>query len=346
MAGLWAARIRRFAGAASLAGAVALCSLPASAAASSGGTLKGTLQLTGSSDFVVQTSGRAHGVMATLVTAANRLAAKNYPYVWGGGHAQAGVASVGQKGPGYNGHRRGFDCSGSVAAVLAAANLWPAGAGVPGDAGVISELRAAHLIARGAGRGPVQVTLYDDPGVHIFMSVGGRVFGTSAGGSEANSKGGPGWIDGSTPDVSSHSYHRYHVLPSVLRSRVTGQSFAFHFGSLAGLAAEFQPGQPISVTYRQTAYGTLVATGIAYPGATSATGTVTSVAIDGSTVTIQLPSGSSLTLAAGTLSTLLGGLSSGDSVTVTYSNAAGTLTLRTLQVTQPALGGGGGSSGS
>jgi hypothetical protein len=168
------------------------------------------------------------------------------------------------------------------------------------------------------------------------------VFGTSAGGAAGNSKGGPGWIDGSTPDVFSHRYRRYHVLPSVLRSRISGQSFGFRYGSLLSLVGQFQAGEPISVKYRQTAYGTLVATAVAYPNATTAAGTVTAVAPDGTSITVQVgDSGPSVTLATGALSTLLSGVSLGDAVTVTYSQAADALTLRTLQVSGQASGGGG-----
>ena len=55
------------------------------------------------------------------------------------------------------------------------------GSGVPNDAGVISYLRQRGEIAPGAGDGPQEVTLYDDPDVHIFMNINGRFFGTSDG---------------------------------------------------------------------------------------------------------------------------------------------------------------------
>jgi hypothetical protein len=318
-----------------LAGLLTLCAaglLPISAAASSGtSTYTGTVQLVGPADFVVHHAGRSRGVISALEAAANRLGAKDYPYVWGGGHAQAGIASVGIKGPGHNGRRRGFDCSGSVAAVLVAGGLWPTGGSVPGDASVISELRSWHLIAPGAGSGPGQVTLYDDPGVHIFMSIGGRFFGTSAGGDSGDSKGGPGWLDGSTPNAFSRQYKRYHFRPSVLRSRIAGQSVAFRTGALYGLIGQFQPGEPISVGYRQTRYGTLVATSVSYPGASSLTGTVTAVAPDGSSLTVEAPSGAQTTIQTGTLASLvLGSVASGDSVTVTYSASGGIFTLRTI----------------
>jgi hypothetical protein len=305
-------------------------SLPAAAGATTS-TVRGTLQLLGSSDFVVQTAGRARGVPEALTSTANRLAAKDYPYVWGGGHAQAGVPSIGIKGPGHNGRRRGFDCSGSVAAVLAGANLWPAGDGVPGDAGVISELRSWHMLARGAGHGPTQVTLYDDPGVHIFMSINGRFFGTSAGGGEGDPRGGPGWLDGSTPDAFSPTYKRYHLLSSVVHGQISGQSIGFRTGPLEKLVAQFQVGEPMSVSYQATRYGTLVATGVAYPGASSLTGTVTGVAQGGSSMTIQPASGTAITLSSGTLSDLVAGsVVTGDTVTVTYSSVGGADTLRTI----------------
>ena len=151
----------------------------------------GTITSTGSYSFTVQTPGRPTGVLAALTTAANKITAEDYPYVWGGGHGEAGIASVGEKGPGYNGKRRGYDCSGSVAAVLSGAGLWPAGAGVPNDAGVIQYLRQHGEIAPGAGDGPGEVTLYDDPGVHIFMNINGRFFGTSDGGGGGDKQGRP-----------------------------------------------------------------------------------------------------------------------------------------------------------
>jgi hypothetical protein len=308
--------------------------LPALAGAS---VVQGKLQLVGGADFVVQTPGRPRGVTRALISTANRLAAGDYPYVWGGGHAQAGVASVGSRGPGHNGRRRGFDCSGSVAAVLAGANLWPAGSGVPGDAGVISELRSWHLIASGAGQGPTEVTLYDDPGVHIFMNINGRFFGTSAGGDAGNPRGGPGWLDGSTPDAFSHAYRRYHLLSSALHGQVSGQSIAFRPGALQPVVAQFQVGEPISVSYRMTRYGTLLATSVAYPGALALTGTVSQIASDGSNLTVQPASGSSVTLSSGALATLVAGtVSTGETVSVTYSAAGATDTLRTITAATPA----------
>ena len=38
------------------------------------------------------------------------------------------------------------------------------------------------MIAPGVGKGPLEVTLWDHPTVHIFMNIDGRFFGTSDGG--------------------------------------------------------------------------------------------------------------------------------------------------------------------
>ncbi|HET9719869.1 MAG TPA: hypothetical protein VFP55_07325 [Solirubrobacteraceae bacterium] len=320
-----------------LSASLAALALPAGAGATTGGaTLQGKLQLLGGSDFVVQTAGRPRGVTRALIATANSVTASDYPYVWGGGHAQVGVPSVGSRGPGHNGRRRGYDCSGSVAAVLAGANLWPAGSSVPSDSGVISELRAWHTIARGAGHGPTQVTLYDDPGVHIFMSIDGRFFGTSAGGPAGDSRGGPGWLDGPAPDAFSPRYRRYHMVSSVLHDRVSGQSVAFRTGALQSLVSQFQVGEPIDVSYRATQYGTLVAAAVSYPGASPLAGTVTSVAVDGSSLTVQPASGPAVTLSGGTLAGLVAGtVLAGNSVSLTYSSAGGLDTLRTIVVSPP-----------
>ena len=90
-------------------------------------------------------------MVSALTGAANRVTAQDYPYVYGGGHEQVGVASIGIPGPGYNGHRIGYDSSGALAAVLVAGGLWPAGTGVPSEAGMIAQLRAEHRIAPGSG---------------------------------------------------------------------------------------------------------------------------------------------------------------------------------------------------
>lgn len=224
------------------------------------GVVKGTVSAVSSSQLVIQTSGPQTGVINQLIAAAGRITREDYPYVYGGGHAHAGRASIGIPGPGYNGHRRGFDCSGSVAAVLAAGGLWPAGSGVPGDAGMISELKSWGLIARGIAQGPVGVTLYDDPGQHIFMSIDGRFFGTSDGAGGGDPRGGAGWLNDGAWDAFSSTYRRYHFLRSALKGTASaGHSVAFQ---LQTQDSTLTVGQKVWVHYQELAAGTLLATSV------------------------------------------------------------------------------------
>jgi hypothetical protein len=281
----------------------------------------GTITSTGSYSFTVQTAGRPSGILAAVTTAANKITGEDYPYVWGGGHGQAGIASVGEKGPGYNGKRRGYDCSGSVAAVLSGAGLWPAGAGVPNDAGVIQYLRQHGEIAPGAGDGPGEVTLYDDPGVHIFMNINGRFFGTSDGGGGGDRKGGPGWLDDGAWDAQSAHFRRYHFVPSVLKATTdAGYTLAFQFGPGLSLP-ELPTGASVQVAYRTTNQGTMVAESVTPVGELTAAGTITAHNRSGTSFTIKRKSGPTLRLpATGQLTQALlnGQLAVGDSVLVTY----------------------------
>jgi hypothetical protein len=281
----------------------------------------GTLTASSSYSFTVQTAGRATGVLAAMTTTANKITGEDLPYVWGGGHGQVGIASVGEKGPGYNGKRRGYDCSGSVAAVLAGAGLWPAGAGVPNDAGVIQYLRQHGEIQPGAGDGLGAVTLYDDPGVHIFMNINGRFFGTSDGGGGGDRKGGPGWLDDGAWDAHSARFRRYHLVPSALKGTTdAGLLVAFQTGAGVSLPV-LPPGTQVRVVYKTTDQGTMVAQSVTPVGEMTASGTVTTFAANGSSFTIHRRSGPMLTLpATGQLTqALLGGqLVPGDTVSVTY----------------------------
>lgn len=182
---------------AALLGALAL-SVPAAAGARAAelpappaATVSGSITALGGSWFSLQSAGQRIGVINALAAAATQITNADTPYVWAGGHAEAGVPSTGSARPRKTRRIAGFDCSGAVAAVLAGAGLWPAGAGVPADKGVISELLAEHLITPGLSRAPAAVTLYDDPGVHIFMNIDGRFFGTSDGGGGGERPAGP-----------------------------------------------------------------------------------------------------------------------------------------------------------
>lgn len=322
--------------------AACMLGLPAAAWADS---VTGTVSVVGASAFTVQTPGRAVGVIAALTSAANRVTQNDYPYVYGGGHAEAGIASVGIKGPGYNGRRVGYDCSGSVAAVLARAGLWPAGQGVPNDAGIVAELLHQGMIARGAGTGPVEVTLYDQPGVHIFMNIDGRFFGTADGGGGGNPRGGAGWLDDGAPDASSSAYRRYHVLPAYLRASTNAShSVTFQLAQWGSPPGVLAVGEKVQVSYSQTRSGTLVATAVAYPGSATVSGVVSEVAGDGSSLTLQEGDGSTLTFATGGATQLLNGVVVGDTVQLTYVSTAAGLSAVALAVTGTPAGVGSDSS--
>ncbi len=284
--------------------------------------------------LTIQTGGRLVGVINALSATANKIGGRDYPYVYGGGHAEAGVASIGIRGPGYNGRRIGFDCSGSVAAVLAGAGLWQPGSGVPNDAGIIHQLLQAKLIARGAGTAPDEVTLYDDPGVHIFMNINGRFFGTSDGGG-GDPKGGPAWLNDGAPDAWSRLYKRYHVVPSVLRNKTSyGQSYSVQAGADPAVEYGAEPGEQVQISYTETAAGSMTATAIQYAGETTVAGTVTAIAPDGSSLTIQTPAGQTVALSTSLVASLISGVQVGDGIQVSYStDPSGLLVPHALQVT-------------
>ncbi len=326
--------IRRFAASCALSLALLIPSVATASSARvvAGGSATGTVTALSGSSFTIQTAGRRVGVVNAMTTAASTITEDDYPYVYGGGHAQAGIASVGIKASRHNGHRKGYDCSGSVAAVLAGAGLWPPGGGVPNDAGIIATLRQARLIVPGVGQGAVEVTLYDHPGVHIFMNIDGRYFGTSDGGGGGNPRGGAGWLDDGAPDASSRAYKPYHFVSSVLRSSTTaGHIVSFALGALTTPVA-LELGDQVQVTYQETSAGSLLATAIVYPGSTTVSGTVGTVASDGSSFTLQTTSGEILTLAVPN-PTLSQSLTAGDTLQVTYTSSGGTLTAREVTIT-------------
>jgi hypothetical protein len=286
------------------------------------------------SSFTIQTSSRGMGVLNAMTAAANRITKSDYAYVYGGGHARAGTASIGIKGPGYNGTRAGFDCSGSVGAVLAGAGVWPAGTGVPADNGIISQLLAEHLIARGVGTGAQEVTLWDRPGVHIFMNIDGRFFGTSDGGASNPSQrhGGAGWLSDGAPDTFSGAFHPYHLLPSVLRGRTTyGPTLTLAAAPDTTVLDGLSVGDRVRVAYSENHRGVFIAQTIAYLGATAVTGILADVADDGSSLQVTVGT-RPLTLSTGGNGGLLAGAQTGDRVRVSYTRSAGTLTAHALTV--------------
>lgn len=229
--------------------------------------------------------------------------------------------------------------------MLAGAGLWPAGAGVPNDAGIVSALLHQQLIARGVGKGPVEVTLYDRPEVHIFINIDGRFFGTSDGAGGGNPNGGAGWLDDGAPDASHSVYHAYHLLPRVLRGS-TNAGHIMSFQLSGGLPLDVLVGDQVRVGYDETRAGNLVATAVGLPGASAESGVVSSISADGSSFTIASASGTQ------TFSTpdpsLVENLEVGDTVEVTYTSSSSVLTARSITVTAyapPSAPGGSGDGG-
>jgi hypothetical protein len=277
------------------------------------------------SSFTIRVGGRHMPIVRALTAAADVVTQGDYPYVYGGGHAQAGTASIGIKGPGYNGRRIGFDCSGSVGAVLAGAGVLPAGMAVPNDAGIIAELRQQKLIARGVGHGPNAVTFWDKPGVHIFMSINGRDFGTSDGGAgnPAQRHGGAGWLQDGAPDAANPAFRPYHlVAPELNATTVYGPTLTFQVGGADDLLAGVVLGDNLHVSYTQNSRGALTASEIAFAGARTVTATITAVADDGSSVTVQTAGGQTMTLTPADPH-LFDWVGVGDNVAVTYTPGAG-----------------------
>ncbi|HTW11460.1 MAG TPA: hypothetical protein VME01_01845 [Solirubrobacteraceae bacterium] len=273
-----------------LAAAIAISALcGASAQAAQTGQVAGTIIAVTPDQFTIQTPGKPVGVLNALTSAATRIAAQDLPYVWGGGHGQAGVASIGERGgSGYNGKRIGYDCSGAVAAVLVAAGLWPQGSGVPNDAGMISYLRKQKLIAPGAGTGPTEVTLYDNPGVHIFMNIDGRFWGTSDGAGGGDAKGGPGWLDDGAWDAASKSFRRYHFVTAALKAKTTaGYSLTFYTPDASMLIPTTGVGAKVNVTYATSKFGTMIASDVAYTSQSLAVGAVTAIGAGNTSFTVQ-----------------------------------------------------------
>jgi hypothetical protein len=233
------ARLPRFTLAAALV-CVTVFGLAAAGAVAATSTITGTIVATHPADFIIRTEGSNGGKLNQMVSYADKLEAKNYPYVFGGGHAKVGVAS--------GGRAKGFDCSGVVAAVLAAGGLWPKGSSVPGDAGVVQQLMKDKLIATGPASGPYQIALFDKPGKDIQMKIGGRFFGTGVG-----SRGGAGWLDDGI--LGFPGYKEYHVLPSVLHEHSSdGNYMTFSFGSAGSqetIADEVTVGAKVQVSYAE-----------------------------------------------------------------------------------------------
>ena len=105
-----------------------------------------------------------------VAAAADRLDRMRLPYVWGGGHVT----------PAPDNPFPGLDCSSSVSWVLQHAGL------------SLPTMVAGDFMSYGQPGPGKQVTIYANPG-HVFMSIGGRFFGTSGFGHPAAGTG-PAWF--------------------------------------------------------------------------------------------------------------------------------------------------------
>jgi hypothetical protein len=115
--------------------------------------------------------------------AANDINSRHYNYEWGGGHNATGTPTSGHGANG-SGPGVGYDCSGSLSAVLMAA-------------GWLSAPQTASQFMHGPGQagdgGPNSVTWWASP-KHVICRVGTEYFGTSL---QYNPGGGAGWFHAS-----------------------------------------------------------------------------------------------------------------------------------------------------
>lgn len=159
-------------------------------------------------------------VLSAMISAAATINNQNLPYKWGGGHAQIGTPSNGIPGgsAGSAGPPPGYDCSGSVAAVLKAGGLMAVNS-IGNDTAVIAQLQSEGVLANGQGSGSAECTLFDNPGIHIYMRLNGKYWGSAAGGALPDNGAGIGWISRGGPEAG---FRVYHIPPSILALQASG----------------------------------------------------------------------------------------------------------------------------
>jgi hypothetical protein len=167
-----------------------------------------------------------------MISEAATISNRNYPYAWGGGHASAGKPSSGGEGVGGTGPNViGFDCSGSVAAVLAAGGVISVGSSV-GSSGEFGHYQSS---ATASGPAPSNanpsVSVYYNS-THAWMTINGQYFST---GWNKNPKGGAGW-GGKNPSEwpsASGSYESFHFTTAFLNEPFTSKAPPLTGGSTA-----------------------------------------------------------------------------------------------------------------
>jgi hypothetical protein len=135
------------------------------------------------------------GRMAALLREADRISAKDFPYVWGGGHVQPAPDPD---------HTTGYDCSGAVSRLVQAA-------GYPYSTADTTLLEQLWKLPRGPGK----VTVFlkaTGPQAHVFVSIrtGGRLryWGTSG---FARPNGGAGWFTQAPGAGYLRGFVQYHL---------------------------------------------------------------------------------------------------------------------------------------
>lgn len=185
---------------------------------------------TGGGNQVTNASDPKSGsLMSAIINSADSISAANFPYVWGGGHTSIGVPDKGDVGAdGNTGAFIGYDCSGSVSAVLGAAGLLQS---PESTQGMIQALGKYAVAGRGSGN--PEVTIWINPATHVFLEINGQYWGTSIGmgaspnhtnGRENNASSGPTWWKkgSSAPDTSS--FTPYHIPRTYLATPTTSSA--------------------------------------------------------------------------------------------------------------------------
>jgi hypothetical protein len=106
----------------------------------------------------------------------------------------------------------------------------------------------------------------------------------------------------------------------------------FDLANLAALAGQFQTGESVKVTYTERQSGLMVATAVTTPHGGTASGTVTALAPDGSTFTIQKSGGKTVTFSTSQDPALSQIIAVGASVRVAYTRHGSTLDARLVTV--------------
>lgn len=154
-----------------------------------------------------------------MISRASEISNKNYPYAFGGGHPHVGTPSMGTEHESGGSFVNGFDCSGSVLAVLAAGGFVPTGSsfGTSGEMGHVY----GNIGKPGPGPKGKGVTIYWNA-EHEWMTINGRYFST---GWNKNPNGGAGWgseNENEWPSASG-SYESMHLSSKELEEPYTGE---------------------------------------------------------------------------------------------------------------------------